>query len=94
MVAFTNKYGIKRVQISAYNLKANGIVEHGYRSILEALSKIGGGRRHQRKNLTTMLLVKRTLIYRPTSITLFFLIYKREAILPINTRYTTQRLLN
>jgi hypothetical protein len=45
MVTFTNKYSIKRVQISAYNSKANSIVERSYRSILKALFKIGGGRR-------------------------------------------------
>jgi hypothetical protein len=42
--AFTKKYGIERVQISAYNSKANGIVERGHRSISETLSKMGGGR--------------------------------------------------
>jgi hypothetical protein len=58
-------------------------------SILEVLSKMRGERRHWRKNLAAMLLVERTLIYRPISVTLFFLIYKREAILFINIRYAT-----
>ena len=93
-VAFTNKYGIERVQISAYNSKANGMVERGHRSISEALSKMGGGRRRWRKNLAAVLLAERTSIHRPTGVTPFFLIYGREAILPIDTRYATWRLLD
>jgi hypothetical protein len=92
--AFTKKYGIERVQISAYNSKANGMVERGHRSISEALSRMGGGKRRWRKNLAAVLLAERTSIHRPTGVTPFFLVYGREAILPIDTRYPIWRLLD
>jgi hypothetical protein len=38
-------YGIKRVVISAYNSKANGMIERGYLPIVNALAKmINGGK--------------------------------------------------
>ena len=93
-IAFTKKYGIKQVQILAYNLKANGIIERGYRSISKALTRISRGTRRQRKHLLAVLLAERTSIYRPTRVTPFSLIYKREVILPVKTRYLVQRLLD
>lgn len=40
---FRKKYGIQRVQTSAYNSKANGAVERSYCSIGEALARMCGG---------------------------------------------------
>ncbi len=38
------KYGIERVQVFVYHLAANGIVERGYKPIVDALAKmINGG---------------------------------------------------
>ena len=37
---FVTNYGIKRVVISPYNIKANGMIERGYKSIINALAKI------------------------------------------------------
>ncbi len=41
--AFTKKYGIERVQVSAYHLAANKIVERGYKPIVDTLAKITNG---------------------------------------------------
>ena len=38
--AFTKKYGIERVQVSAYHLAANGMVERGHKPITNALAKL------------------------------------------------------
>jgi hypothetical protein len=92
--AFVKKYGVKRVQISAYNSKANGAVERGHRSIVEALSKMGGGGKRWRNNLAAVLLAERTSIHQPTGVSPFFLIYGREAILPYEVRYPVWRLLD
>jgi hypothetical protein len=37
---FVTDYGIKRVVISPYNVKANGIIERGHKPIINALAKI------------------------------------------------------
>ena len=37
---FIERYGIKRVVISVYNSKANSIIERGYRSIVNTLTKM------------------------------------------------------
>jgi L-2-hydroxyglutarate oxidase LhgO len=36
--AFVQRYGINRVQVSAYHPQVNGMVERGHRSIVEALA--------------------------------------------------------
>jgi hypothetical protein len=41
---FVTDYNIKRVVISPYNAKANGMIERGYKSIVNTLAKmIKGG---------------------------------------------------
>jgi hypothetical protein len=37
---FVTDYSIKRVVISPYNVKVNGIIEKGYKSIINALAKM------------------------------------------------------
>ena len=38
--AFTRKYGIERVQVSAYHPQANGIIERGHKPVVEVLAKM------------------------------------------------------
>jgi RNase H-like domain found in reverse transcriptase/Integrase zinc binding domain len=92
--AFTTKYGIHRIQISAYNSKANGGIERGHRSIGEALARMSGGGRRWIRNLSAVLLAERTSIHAPTGVTPFSLIYGREAVLPYETRFPVWRLLD
>jgi len=40
VIRLLNKMEIQRIQVLAYNLKANGIIEKGYRPIKNALSKM------------------------------------------------------
>ena len=40
---FTRKYGIERVQVSAYHPQANGMVERGHNPIVEALARMTDG---------------------------------------------------
>ena len=37
---FSKRYNINRVIISAYNLKINGVIERGYKSIINNLIKL------------------------------------------------------
>jgi hypothetical protein len=40
---FVTNYNIKRIVISPYNAKANGIIERGHKPIINALIKITKG---------------------------------------------------
>ena len=91
---FIAKYSIKRVQISVYNSKANRGIKYSYRSIREALTRISRGGKRQRRHLPVVLLVERISIYGLTRVTPFSLIYGREVILPYETRFLVQRLLD
>src|SRR5271169_3379589 len=40
---FAKIYGISRVVISAYNAKANGMIERGHKPVVDALAKMTAG---------------------------------------------------
>jgi hypothetical protein len=40
---FVTDYGIKRVIISSYNIKANGMIERGHKPVINALAKMTKG---------------------------------------------------
>jgi hypothetical protein len=42
--AFTRRYNIKRIQISTYYSQINDMIEKGYRSLINALSKMTNGK--------------------------------------------------
>lgn len=92
--AFTKKYGIKRVVISAYNSKANGMIERGHRSLKAALAKMtDGGEGSWLDNLHAVLLADRCTVKSTTGFTPFYILYGREAVLPIEITLPTWRVL-
>ena len=67
VAAFTKKYGIERVQVSAYHPAANGMVERGHKPITDALAKLTDrGLSSWVKNLSIVLFADCTLVYQPT----------------------------
>jgi hypothetical protein len=67
IAAFTKKYGIKWVQVSAYHPAANRMVERGHKSIVDALTKMtDGGLEDWVWNLLSVLFTDRTSIHQPT----------------------------
>ena len=86
--------GVKIVITSAYNPKANGIVEAGHYSITSGLAKMAGLKRKWKKLLGPMLLADRTAIRASHGKSAFWLMYGREPILPIETECPTWRLIN
>ena len=91
---FTRLYGIKRVQVSAYHPPANGMIERGHRPIVEALARMtDGGIKNWVANLPAVLLADRTTVHGPTGRTPFWVIYGREAVLPIELKFRTWRIL-
>jgi reverse transcriptase-like protein/integrase-like protein len=88
------KLGIKRRIISAYNSKGNGMIERGHQPIINALLVLtAGGKLPWLPFLATVLLADRTTVHAPTGYTPFFMMYGREAVLPVETRYPTWRTL-
>jgi hypothetical protein len=43
IMQFVTDYNIKRIVISPYNIKANGIIERGYKPVINALTKMTKG---------------------------------------------------
>jgi hypothetical protein len=77
-------YGIKRVIISAYNFKANGIIERDYPPIINTFAKItDSGEGNWVQNLHTILWADRTTVRKNTGYTSFYLNIGSEPILPI-----------
>ncbi len=92
--AFMKKYGIEWVQVSAYHLAANGMVERGHKSIVDTLAKMTeGGLGNWVWNLSSVLFAERTSMHQPTGRTPFWVIYGREAVLPIELKFRTWRVL-
>jgi hypothetical protein len=83
-------YGIKRVIISVYNFKANGIIERGYLPIVNAFAKItDGGEGNWVQNLHAVLWADRTTVRKSTGYTPFYLNINNEPILPIELNIPT-----
>jgi hypothetical protein len=77
-------YGIKRVVISAYNSKANGMIERGQLPIVDIFAKItDGGEDNWVQNLYTVLWADRTTVRKSTGYIPFYLNVGNEFILPI-----------
>ena len=94
VIKILRKYGIGRVQISAYNSKANGMVEGGHKPIIAALIALTqGGKKKWIEYLAAVLFADRTTVHEPTGHTPFYMVYGREAVLPVETRFPTWRTL-
>jgi hypothetical protein len=94
VIELLNKWGINRIRISPYNSRANGTIERGHRTILGALSKMtDGGMKRWMQYLHSVLLAERITTYRPTGKDLFSLVYGREYILLIESKFPTWRIL-
>ena len=90
VIRLLNKMEIQRIQVSAYNPKANGMIERGHGPIKNALSKMEG---KWTVNLPAVLFADRTTTNASTGYMPFYLVYGREPILPVETRYPTWRSL-
>ena len=86
--------GVKRVSISAYNAKGNGMIERGHQPIVQALLALTVGTNKKWVNfLPQVLFADRTSVHEPTGWTPFYTVYGREPILPVETEFPTWRTL-
>ena len=79
----TKKYGIRRIEISAYHPQANP-VERGHQQIKDGLAKLAeGGKGNWLKNLHACLWADRTTVRASTGVSPFRFNYGYEPIMPI-----------
>src|SRR5271156_2276166 len=70
------------------------MVERGHKPITDALAKLmDGGLGNWVKNLSSVLFADRTSIHQPTGKTPFWVVYGREAVLPVELKFRTWRIL-
>jgi len=70
------------------------MIERGHKPITDALAKlIDGGLGSWVRNLSTVLFADQTSIHQPTRRTPFWVVYGREAVLPIELKFRTWRVL-
>ena len=92
---FMKWYGIKHVQVSAYHLQVNGMVEQGHNPITEALAHMtDGGIGNWVANLSVVLLADWMTIHQLTGWTPFFMVYGSEAVLLVELWHLTWRVLD
>jgi hypothetical protein len=71
------------------------MVERGHKPITDALAKLTDGRLgNWVRNLSTVLFADRTSVHQPTSRTPFWVVYGREAVLPIKLKFRTWHILD
>ena len=91
---FAVNYGIKRVVISAYKFKVNGMIERGHLSIVNAFAKItDGGKGNWVQNLHAVLWADRITVRKSTGYTPFYLNVSSEPILLIELNIFTWKIL-
>lgn len=94
VTTLAEKYGIRRVVVSAYHPEANGLVERGHTPIVDALSKMGGGLAKWVENLHTVLWADRTTVRRSTGLTPYEVEFANRPILPIEIEVPTWSVMN
>ena len=88
------KYGDKRVVVSAYHPQANGMVERGHKPLTDALCKMSAGSSEGWvQHLPAVLWADRSTIRASTGKTPYFLLCGSEPVLPIEMKYPTWKIL-
>ena len=86
VIKLLNKWGVDRIQVSAYHAQANGMIERGHQPLKDALSKLGA---NWVGNLPAVLFADRTTVHGPTGYTPFYMVYRQEPILLVKSRFLT-----
>jgi hypothetical protein len=90
LIDLQNQWGINRVVASAYNPKAQGMIERGHAAIVAALKKLPGD---WHDNLHRVLWADRVTVKRSTGETPAYMVCGREHILPIELSIPTWQVL-
>jgi len=89
---FCDKYQIQNVTSTAYNPAANGLAKVFNKTIIKLLKKfISSGKRDWNEKLDECLWVYRTTVWTPTGNTPFSLVYRCEAVIPLEIQMPSLR---
>ena len=92
---FCEQMGIKYTLASAYNPKANGIVENGHHSIASSLAKLTHGTgKNWRSYLPLALFADRTSVRASHGYTPFYLVYGYDPVTTLESKTPTWRILH
>ena len=95
VIEFARRYGVKRIQASAFHPQGNGMVERGHKPIVDALAKMThGGHGNWLNNLSAVLFADRVTTKSTTGRTPYYLNHGSEAVLPIELQYPTWRVVD
>lgn len=86
--------GIKHWRISAYNPRANGLVEGGHYTINRAISRLAFPEKKWRKFLAAALFADRIAVRASTKFSPFYLMHGFNPLLPLEVEVPTWRLIN
>ena len=90
----TRRYGIKNLVVSAYHPQANGMIERGHKSIIDALSKMSaGGSTYWVRNLPTVFWADRSTVRTSIGLIPDYISCGNELVLPIELEVPTWRIL-
>ena len=94
VVELAERYGVRRVVVSAYHPQANGMIERGHKPIVDALSKMSaGGSTNWVRNLPAVLWADRSTVRSSTGFTPYYIYCGSEPVLPIELEVPTWRIL-
>jgi Integrase zinc binding domain/RNase H-like domain found in reverse transcriptase/Reverse transcriptase (RNA-dependent DNA polymerase)/Chromo (CHRromatin Organisation MOdifier) domain len=85
VVTLLARYGIHRIEITAYNSQAAGAIEVGHKVIKDALAKLeAAGRGPWTENLHAVVLADRITTRQSTGMSPFEMLYSTQAVTPID----------
>lgn len=80
-----DRYGIPQIKISAYNSRANGVVERGHFTIREALVKTCEGNPKKWPDYVShAFFTDRVTVRRQTGFSAYYLLYRQDPLLPFD----------
>ena len=88
MEGLCKKFEIKHKMSSPYHPQTNGLVERFNRTLCESLAKVSEKENEWDEHIESVLFAYRTIRHNTTKKTPFFMVYGREAILPIEETET------
>ena len=84
VVEWAERYGIKRVLISAYHLQTNRIIKRGHKPIVNAPLKMSAGRSiNGVQNLPVVLWADQSIVRMSTSLTPYYINCRSKSVFSI-----------
>ncbi len=94
IVELAQRYGIKRVVMSAYHLQANEMIKYGHKLIIDAFSiMLDGSSANWVQNLSTILWADWSTVHIFTGFISYYICCDSKPVLPIELEVSTWQIL-